>query len=272
MELNEFADLTEEEFAKRYLMKQKKQDKRFISLFKVAPVNNDVPPTVLLMGGLDTVKDSKDWVKEGLVTEVRTQVPCGSCWSFSTIGATEGLYAQQGNKLTEFSKQQLVDCSKGSKTFPNFGCKGGDMGSALKYIADRGVTTEANYETINNTNDKCLLKDSDEVFKPKGYRQVPTEDSDQLVAAINIRPVSVAIGAYRFAMYKEGIFNNWECFQGINHAMVAVGFGNEDGKLFFRLKNTWGTEWGEKGYMRIDRKAGNGKGICEITQQARYPY
>jgi len=145
------------------------------------------------------------------------------------------------------------------------------MGEALKYISERGVTYLDKYKYIANSQ-PCLINDWDEVFKIKGYRQVRTDDQDQLVAAISNLPVSVGIGANNIRLYKNGVYNNWDCAGGINHGVVAVGFGNENGQYFWKVKNSWGTGWGEDGYIRMERKLGYGQGICEITQQARYPY
>jgi len=151
------------------------------------------------------------------------------------------------------------------------GCGGGDMGEALKYIAGRGVTYDAKYKYKAN-GQPCLINDWDYVFKIKGYKQVRTDDQDQLVAAISNIPVSVGIAANNIRLYKNGVYNNWDCAGGINHGVVAVGFGNENGQLFWKVKNSWGTTWGEDGYIRMERKVGYGQGICEITQQARYAY
>jgi len=100
------------------------------------------------------------------------------------------------------------------------GCGGGDMGEALKYIAGRGVTYDAKYKYKAN-GQPCLINDWDYVFKIKGYKQVKTDDQDQLVAAISNIPVSVGIGANNIRLYKNGVYNNWDCAGGCIPSVIA---------------------------------------------------
>lgn len=117
----------------------------------------------------------------------------------------------------------------------------------------------------------CGYHDFPDNYKIGHRVNVPTDDSDQLLAAITKIPVSVGIGANEIKLYKNGVYNNWDC-GSMNHAVLAVGFGldNATGLMYWKVKNTWGTQWGEDGYIRMERKTGWGQGICQITQIGSY--
>jgi len=258
MELNQFADLSVKEFAATY--RNMKPD-----------AQEDTKEALIL--STESVAESKDWRAEGAVTDVKDQGQCGSCWAFSTTGGLEGLNFLTNKKLEAFSEQQLVDCN-GFNLWPfnigNMGCNGGLMSRAWPYVERKGIETESNYPYLAKTG-SCHYDEKKALFKNKSWEKVRAGDNDQLVAAISQRPVPVAINADPLQLYKGGIINDWSCSSMIDHGVLAVGYGSENGKLFYLVKNSWGAKWGEAGYFRFERKTGKGTGMCGITNQPSYP-
>lgn len=240
--VNQFSDLTFEEFASFYLM---------------TPIENtdklEGPETPRTAG-------NKDWTAEGKVTKVKNQGQCGSCWAFSTTGGLESLYAIKKGYLHEYSEQELVDCSRG---YGNQGCNGGLMSYAFKYIHDKSVGTEGDYPYVAK-DQACKAPTKGERVTVAGSKPLSKNDVATLVAAIGTQPVPVAIEVQRdFVNYKTGIYSNANCGTALNHGVLATGF-SDDGKInFFRVKNSWGTSWGEAGYIRM--AYGTGKGTCGIA-------
>jgi len=254
MALNKFADMSTEEFSAQYLG-MKGESKR---------VRNEVKLT-----GVSTPADV-DWTNNGAVTGVKDQGQCGSCWAFSTTGALEGLAYQQANWLWEFSEQQLVDCAS---SYGNAGCSGGLMDHAFLYTAAKGINMEAEYPyTAQDGTCKTSVESSARIVN-KGHADVAINDNAALKTAIAMQPVSVGIEADDFQFYKSGVFDDWTgCGDQLNHGVLAVGYGTDQasGKMFWKIKNSWGGAWGESGFFRLERKD-SGEGICGITKNASYP-
>lgn len=224
---------------------------------------------------LDTTllkEGSKDWYADGAVNMPSNQGQCGSCWAFSATGALEGSTFVDGGYLFQFSPQLLVDCATWEK-YLNKGCSGGLMDHAFQYSRDNGMMLLADYP-YTATDGTCKYDSLNKVPTNTGYTDVPVNDNDQLVAAIDIKPVSVGIAADQIQFYTSGVFDDWEnCGDQLDHGVLAVGYGTDSasGKMYWKIKNSWGADWGEAGFFRIERRTGPGEGICGVTKNASYP-
>lgn len=210
---------------------------------------------------------SLNWVEKGAVTPVKNQGSCGSCWSFSATGSMEGRNFLKNGKLVSLSEQQLVDCSTKQG---NEGCNGGLMDYAFKYAEATQMETEAQYP-YTGRDGTCHAKGG--ALLVKDFKDVTPKSPKALMAALEEGPVSVAIDASSilFQLYFGGIMHLF-CGDSLDHGVLLVGYGTENGMDYWMLKNSWGAGWGEKGYFRMKRDAVEGKpGFCGLQLQPSYP-
>jgi len=255
--MNEFADLSGEEFAKIVLGSC------------VIPKRNSTGAATFLKSPFIEPPKSVDWRDKNMVTPIKDQKQCGSCWAFSTTGSLEGQHSKKVGKLVSLSEQQLVDCSG---KFGNFGCNGGLMDNAFRYIkANHGIDTEASYP-YEARDGPCRFKPADIGATVTGYSDIPEGDEAALTQAIaSIGPISVAIDAshFSFQLYHQGVYYERRCSSTrLDHGVLAVGYGIEDDGQFYLVKNSWGLSWGQKGYIKMARNRNNN---CGIATQASYP-
>jgi KDEL-tailed cysteine endopeptidase len=255
MGVNQFADLTGEEFKARYASGYRAKEKRSVN------VNNALKLTTALPA-------SVDWEAAGAVTPVKNQGQCGSCWAFSTTGAVESITFLKTGSLPSLSEQQLVDCSGAEG---NQGCNGGLMDYAFQYIIDNnGIGSEASYP-YQGTDGTCKTVPS--VATITSYTDVPADSDTALMTAIVTQPVSVAVEADQssFQFYTSGVMTA-ACGTALDHGILAVGYGTSTSD-YYKVKNSWGASWGDNGYIFLGRGSqyNGGAGQCGILMDSSYP-
>lgn len=210
-----------------------------------------------------------DWRTKGAVTSVKNQGSCGSCWSFSTTGALEGAYFIKTGNLVSFSEEELVSCDHVDQ-----GCNGGEMDNAFEWIHNNsGLCSEESYSYDSGSGKvgSCRECTPVEGSKVKGFVDVsPTEDA--LKIAVSKQPVSIAIEAdhMSFQFYSDGVYSG-NCGQNLDHGVLLVGYGSENGEDYWIVKNSWGESWGNNGYIYIARGNNKKGGECGIELSASYP-
>jgi cathepsin L len=263
LKMNKFGDFTNQEFRK--MMNGFNMTAHRLAASQKPEVfgHNFENPTV-------EIPDSVDWRTQGYVTPIKDQGQCGSCWAFSAVAGLEGQHFKASGKLVSLSEQNLVDCSG---KFGNQGCDGGLMDQAFQYIkANKGIDTEASYpyEAVDG---KCRFNKQTVGATDTGFVDVKSGDESALAQAIaSIGPISVAIDASQdsFQFYSSGIYSDPGCSSTeLDHGVTAVGYGTQGkGKDFYIVKNSWGTSWGDQGYILMAR---NKKNMCGIATSASYP-
>lgn len=254
--INKYSDLSHKEFVSR------------MNGFKMGSsrgINGSswLPPSNI------RIPESVDWRKDGLVTPVKDQGDCGSCWAFSTTGSLEGQNKKKTGQLVSLSEQNLIDCSKPEG---NLGCEGGMMDDGFRYIEkNHGIDSEESYPYIAQDG-MCHFKKSAVGATCSGFVDISAGDEDALKKAVaTVGPISVAIDASveSFKEYKSGVYDETSCSStALDHGVLIVGYGTENGKDYWLVKNSWGDSWGLGGYIKMARNKNN---QCGIATMASYP-
>jgi C1A family cysteine protease len=219
---------------------------------------------------VSTLAGSIDWRTKGAVTPVKDQGQCGSCWSFSATGAMEGAYKNKYGVLQSFSEQNFVDCDNRANGGSDLGCNGGLMDSAFSWAKKNGgICTEAGYPYVSGTTKTAgtCQKTCSKVANsaPISYVDVQINSDSAMMSALNLNPVSVAIEAdtREFQLYKSGVFTA-ACGTNLDHGVLAVGYGTEGTQDYYLVKNSWGTSWGDQGYIKMAKGISQKQGQCGI--------
>ncbi|KAH7671969.1 Actinidain protein [Dioscorea alata] len=256
--LNRFADLTNDEYRSTYLGLRRSRSNRIPKVSDRYRFNAG-----------DELPDSIDWRELGAVAPVKDQGSCGSCWAFSTIAAVEGINKIVTGDMIVLSEQELVDCD----TTYNMGCSGGLMDYAFEFIINNGgIDTEDDYP-YNGLDGYCdPNRRNAKVVSIDSYEDVPVNSESALKKACASQPVSVAIegGGRLFQLYQSGVFTG-TCGTDLDHGVTAVGYGTEKGKDYWLVRNSWGKNWGEDGYVKMERNIKSPFGKCGIAIEPSYP-
>lgn len=244
--INKFADLSQEEFASRYLMSRPPEGGSKAEVVEItAPVKADA--------GL------VDWTGK-LTTPVKNQGYCGSCWAFSAAEQIESDVMRTQDKTYTLSPEQIVDCDSSS-----YGCNGGWTEHAYDYVKKAGgLETERDYPYTagNGKSGKCSASSSKEVVTVSGYHTIRGESSMASYMQ-STGPLSVCVCADQWSSYTGGIMKS--CCKSIDHCVQAVGV-DASSNGYWKVRNSWGTSWGESGFIRL----AYGQNTCGITNDPTY--
>ncbi|EAN31020.2 Papain family cysteine protease family protein [Theileria parva strain Muguga] len=252
--INRFSDLTEREFYKLFpVMKPPKAtysngyyllshmaNKTYLKNLKKA-LNTDEDVDLAKLTG-----ENLDWRRSSSVTSVKDQSNCGGCWAFSTVGSVEGYYMSHFDKSYELSVQELLDCD----SFSN-GCQGGLLESAYEYVRKYGLVSAKDLPFVDKAR-RCSVPKAKKVSVPSYH---VFKGKEVMTRSLTSSPCSVYLSVSpELAKYKSGVFTG-ECGKSLNHAVVLVGEGYDEvtKKRYWVVQNSWGTDWGENGYMRLER-------------------
>jgi len=260
LKMNHFGDLLHHEFRRTmngYNMRLKNQSQK------------DLGATFIGSAHLQSLPKNVDWRKLGAVTAVKDQGQCGSCWSFATTGALEAMNFRKTGRLLSLSEQNLVDCSR---KYGNMGCNGGLMDNAFRYIKENGgIDTESSYP-YEGEEDVCRYNPKWKGASDIGFVDIESGNELKLKEAVATQgPCAIAIdaGHESFQFYSHGIYHDNHCSPDrLDHGVLLVGYGEENGNKYWLIKNSWSAKWGDNGYIKIARENGN---MCGVASQASYP-
>jgi C1A family cysteine protease len=214
---------------------------------------------------ITALPDEVDWRLRGMVTPVKNQGRCGSCWAFAAAAGLESAWAIRKNRLADISTQQMVDCDTKSH-----GCNGGMMDRAYAYLIADGVALEDDYP-YKARDQNCSHDFARSNVNITGFGYVEGSRPLAMKRAVSFQPITVAVAVNEnFIFYSSGVFDA-PCGPRLNHAVLLTGYGTSDGK-FWTIKNSWGEGWGELGYMRLRRtEESNSQETCGIAMVGIYP-
>lgn len=259
-----FADMTRDEWRSQYLTGLRPAARKNAS--------RSVFRTPLSFSEVEAV----DWVAQGAVTPVKNQARCGSCWAFSTTGALEGASVVAGRPLVSLSEQNILDCETDCNK-----CHGGRPDLAFEWVQSNGLLSEdddsylcADMDSAACASSTCPTSGS-QVLKPGDVTEITQVDANEgaLEAAVAQQPVSIAIEADQdvFMHYTGGVITGDACGTQLDHAVLIVGYGNDAGQKYWKVKNSWGSSWGEDGYVRIEKGLATDGGECGVREMAFFP-
>jgi len=246
--MSPFADMSESEFQQRLGFKVtereiEEHERKAVAMKETNPVS---------------LPSSFDWRDKGAVTSVKNQGQCGSCWSFATVASIEGAAVLTGHPLVSLSEQELVDCDSVDQ-----GCNGGLPSNAYKYLLEQKMGLEKYDDySYSGSAGSCKADKGKELVFLSGWQPIPQNEDLIAAALMKYGPLAIGLNAMWMQMYTGGISDPWLCNpKSLDHGVTLVAFGEEDGKPFWSIKNSWGPGWGEKGYYRLVR----GKGKCGMN-------
>jgi len=249
--VTKFMDMTPTEFKNIILMKQ--------------TIPSGRTPKNLFSGKLAPIPEGTtfDWRDHSpaVVTPVYNQGQCGSCWAFSITENIESQWALAGNQLTGLSMQQVVSCDSNDG-----GCNGGDPPTAYEYVIEAGgLEPYADYPYVSGEGEtgSCQVNTGDILAHISSYTQIQSEQQAQSYLTSN-GPLSVCVDAESWQYYNGGIISSEsDCGTSLDHCVMITGYGSESGMNYWWVRNSWGSDWGQSGYLQVE----SGADICGIAQE-----
>ncbi|KAK4493510.1 hypothetical protein RD792_005589 [Penstemon davidsonii] len=229
--------------------------------YKSTPNTKPASLTAFLYENFTAIPPSIDWRKQGAVTSIRDE---------TCVDTVEGITKIKNGKLYNLSIQEILDCDTSAD---GNGCDGGFVSEAFDFIKQNGLTTESNYPSKEKPGTCDKKKETQHVAKISSYEKIPADNEAALMKAVANQPIAVSLDASgpSFQFYSSGVFTG-QCGTTLNHGVTVVGYGTENGKLkYWIIKNSWGTTWGDEGYMRLQRDTDEKEGLCGIAMDALYP-
>jgi len=252
--MTKFSDLTDEEFRKLYLMP------KFNGINKSKKLMPIIPKPKLVSPHPPTPMDDFDWGDKGAITPVYDQGQCGSCWAFSATETIESFWFLAGHTLTELSMQQIVDCDTSDS-----GCGGGEPSSAYDYVQSAGGIESYDQYPYSGQDGSCAFDSGDVVATISGYQSISGED--QMMSFVQSSgPLSVCVDASNWSSYTGGVMTADQCGDSLDHCVQLTGYSDQDGTACWNVRNSWGTGWGESGYIYLQRDTDT----CGVADQVTY--
>jgi len=251
-ELNMFADLSQSELQSHLGLRP--GYKASFEDGEVASTQPDAPATF-------------DWRTQNKLTPIKDQGQCGSCWAFSCTESIESVYmiakGLSGAQMPPLAPQQIVDCDRGDG-----GCNGGDLPTCYKYVIGAGLEKNSDYP-YHARDGTCQASPAKDYLHIRGFKYViprgNKNENDMASFLAANSPMSIIVDASRWSFYKSGILTAAQCGHSLDHAVQAIGY--DTGAGFWIVRNSWGTSWGESGYIRLQF----GKDTCGLTSEVTVP-
>lgn len=229
----------------------------------------DTKPDVKPDNGGGSTAVAMDWRNKGVFNPVGNQGSCGACYTFSSVAVVEAMQKIKTGSLPGLSEQQILDCTS---SFGNSGCGGGLMTNSFKYLKNAKAMKRSSYP-YSGVKGSCKYNAADGVVNVKSFIELSKDDPQEHIDALQNGPISAAIASSSsvFQFYSKGIINSSSCGNSLNHAVVIVGYGTENGTPYWIARNSWGSNWGEAGYFRILRSTSKGPSMCGILEMSSQP-
>jgi cathepsin F len=255
--VTKFSDLSLEEFRASYLGYKPKA-----STFAPTSAEELALPSMVTNGTVTAI----DWRQKSpaVLTPVKDQGQCGSCWAFSATEQIETDAAMNTGKLMSLSPQQITSCDK-----TDAGCNGGNTETAYAYVKKAGgLEPAADYPYKSGRTGKtgkCEADKAEEAVSITGYKHVSQTKHGEakMVAQMQKSPISVCVDAEKWQTYTSGILGR-SCGKQLDHCVQAVGLGHKMGKSYWIVRNSWNTDWGVDGYIYVQE----GINACGIASDA----
>jgi len=252
--INEFSDLTPEEFKKMYKGYKPSGTPRTIPSMEDFDLTAPIPT-------------SYDWRKQSdAVTAVKDQGRCGSCWAFSATEGIESAWILKKKEQVVLAPQQVVSCDK-----KDGGCNGGDLPSAFDYVKQNGQEGEKDYPYTSGRSGQtgtCQFKSQFVVVHISGFSYATRRrnETEMQAASLANGPLSVCVDANSWQSYHSGILQ--KCGNSLDHCVQIVGWDvDATSKIpYWIVRNSWGTGWGISGYIYVAMN----KNLCGIATEATY--